>query len=300
MEFKQIEAFVNVVRYKSFTKAADATFFTQPTISTHISTLEKELGTKLLERRSRSVEMTPQGRKFYRYAIEMVNTRAQAMEAIGKDSTKVEGVLEIQTSTIPGIAFLPEVLSGFHEQYPGTQFYVDLSDSQKVIENIVERRGEIGFVGDMANSSNIESMPLFSDNVVLIAPKSYGISKSKISMAEAVKFPFIWRESGSATRRSFEEAAVKLGYDKTAFEVVAKFNDIGQIVRAVEQGLGVSILSEHAVEKFKSDDLVAVDIEGFDRKRTFYMITLENISHSPVAEAFRRYVTWYCDQAGKK
>ena len=53
MDFKQIEAFVNVVRYKSFSKAADATFFTQPTISTHIRNLEKELGVKLLDRKSR-------------------------------------------------------------------------------------------------------------------------------------------------------------------------------------------------------------------------------------------------------
>ena len=67
MDFKQIEAFVNVVRYKSFSKAADATFFTQPTISTHIRNLEKELGVKLLDRKSRVVEMTPQGSKFYKY-----------------------------------------------------------------------------------------------------------------------------------------------------------------------------------------------------------------------------------------
>ena len=75
MDFKQIEAFVNVVRYKSFSKAADATFFTQPTISTHIRNLEKELGVKLLDRKSRIVEMTPQGSKFYKYAVEMINAR---------------------------------------------------------------------------------------------------------------------------------------------------------------------------------------------------------------------------------
>ena len=82
MDFKQIEAFVNVVRFKSFSKAADATFFTQPTISTHIRNLEKELGVKLLDRKSRVVEMTPQGSKFYKYAVEMINARAQAFDAL--------------------------------------------------------------------------------------------------------------------------------------------------------------------------------------------------------------------------
>ena len=79
MDFKQIEAFVNVVRYKSFSKAADATFFTQPTISTHIRNLEKELGVKLLDRKSRIVEMTPHGAKFYKYAVEMINARDPAV-----------------------------------------------------------------------------------------------------------------------------------------------------------------------------------------------------------------------------
>ena len=82
MDFKQIEAFVNVVRYKSFSKAADATFFTQPTISTHIRNLEKELGVKLLDRKSRTVEMTPQGNQFYKYAVEMINARSLAIDAI--------------------------------------------------------------------------------------------------------------------------------------------------------------------------------------------------------------------------
>ena len=90
MDFKQIEAFVNVVRYKSFSKAADATFFTQPTISTHIRNLEKELGVKLLDRKSRVVEMTPQGTKFYKYAVEMINARAQAFDALDNDSDNIK------------------------------------------------------------------------------------------------------------------------------------------------------------------------------------------------------------------
>ena len=113
MDFKQIEAFVNVVRYKSFSKAADATFFTQPTISTHIRNLEKELGVKLLDRKSRAVEMTPQGAKFYKYAVEMINARAQAFEALSDMDENIGGILEIQTSSIPGVTFLPDLLAAF-------------------------------------------------------------------------------------------------------------------------------------------------------------------------------------------
>ena len=147
MDFKQIEAFVNVVRYRSFSKAADATFFTQPTISTHIRNLERELGVKLLERKSRTVEMTPQGSRFYKYAVEMINTRAQAIDSLNSTGGDIGGILEIQTSSVPGVTFLPALLAGFRASHQGVQYYVSMSDTQTVIDSIAERRGEIGFIG---------------------------------------------------------------------------------------------------------------------------------------------------------
>ena len=289
MDFKQIEAFVNVVRYKSFSKAADATIFTQPTISTHISVLEKELGTKLLDRRGRYVELTPQGRQFYKYAVEMVNTRAKAIDEINAESGAIEGILEIQSSSIPAITFVPELLAEFRNMYSKVQFYVDVSDTQSVIGDVIDRRGEIGFVGDKLSGTNLEYFKIFSDSVVLVVPANYQIA-DEISLAEAVNYPFIWRESGSATRKSFEEAAAKHGFDKSAFDVAANFNDLDPIIRSVEQGLGVSILSEYTVSKLGNNKVKMVRIKDFDVRRDFYMITLKGISLSPVAQAFKAFV----------
>lgn len=288
MDFKQIEAFVNVVRYKSFSKAADATFFTQPTISTHIRNLEKELGVKLLDRKSRIVEMTPQGAKFYKYAVEMINARAQAFDELSSSSDSIEGILEIQSSSVPGITFLPELLAGFRRENSGIQYYVSMSDTQTVIDNILERRGEIGFVGEDITLSTIDSALVARDRAVMIAPVSYGLP-DKISMAEAVNYPFIWRETGSATRKSFERAAAVLGYDKEAFELAAMFDDIDPMIRSVEAGLGVAIISEN-MAKTLGANIRIVEIEGFNEIRSFYMISLRNISLSPAAEAFRQYV----------
>ena len=290
MDFKQIEAFVNVVRYKSFSRAADATFFTQPTISTHISILEKELGTKLLDRKGRIVEMTPQGRQFYKYAVEMVNTRAQAIDALDKDSDKVEGVLELQTSSIPGITFLPEILAGFRKEHTKTMFYVDQSDSATVADNICERRGELGFVGEKGNNPNLEYNKLFSDRSVLVVPAGMFTDSEEVGIEEIVGLPFIWRENGSATQKSFEDAVIRKGYDRTSFEVVAMFNDLDAIIRSVESGLVVSILSEQTVAKLSSPGIRAVNINGFNANRDFYMINMKSVARSPVAESFKQYI----------
>ena len=288
MDFKQIEAFVNVVRYKSFSKAADATFFTQPTISSHIQNLENELGVKLLDRKSRSVEMTPQGSEFYKYAIEMINARSAAMDALGAGSDEVSGILEIQTSSIPGITFLPEMLADFRKEHQGVKYYVSLSDTDAVVDNILDRRGEIGFVGDAINSSAIEQTKIANDKIVMIAPKSYGLS-GRISISKASDLPFLWRETGSATRKTFEAVAMSHGLDKTGFEVAGLFNDIDSMIRSVEAGLGVAIISESIAANL-SDRVSILDIEDFESDRAFYIIKLKNASLSPAAEAFYDFV----------
>jgi len=288
MDFKQIEAFVNVVRYKSFSKAADATFFTQPTISTHIRNLEKELGVKLLDRKSRTVEMTPQGSKFYKYAVEMINARALAFEAINDDSECIGGILEIQASSIPGVTFLPDLLAGFRSEHKGIQYYVSVSDTQSVIDNISDRRGEIGFVGEKVTSSSIECTKVAADKSVLIAPVSYDIP-SEIRLTDAVSYPFIWRETGSATRRTFEQAALDSGFGKEDFEVAALVDDMDAIIRSVEAGLGCAIISEKIASSLGGRVRVA-NIKDFNEDRSFYMIRLRSISLSPAAEAFTAYV----------
>ena len=288
MDFKQIEAFVNVVRYKSFSKAADATFFTQPTISTHIRNLEKELGVKLLDRKSRAVEMTPQGSKFYKYAVEMINARAQAFDALNETAETIDGILEIQTSSIPGVTFLPDILSGFRREHEGIQYYVSVSDSQTVVENISDRRGEIGFVGEKIVSSSIECIRVASDKSVLIAPPSYGIGSS-VSLSDVMSYPFIWRETGSATRKTFEASAMDLGFGKDEFEVAALIDDMDAIIRSVESGLGVAIISEKIASTL-GDRVSVSEITDFTQDRYFYMIHLKSISLSPAAEAFTAYV----------
>ena len=288
MDVKQIEAFVNVVRYKSFSKAADATFFTQPTISTHIRNLEKELGVKLLDRKSRIVEMTPQGSKFYKYAVEMINARAQAFDALNDSTENIGGILEIQTSSIPAVTFLPDLLSGFRNTHPRIQYYVSVSDTQTVIDNITERRGEVGFIGEKINSSTVECTKVAVDKSVLIAPVDYNIPSS-IKLADAIQYPFIWRETGSATRRTFEQTALRSGFEKEEFEVAALVDDMDTMIRSVEAGLGVAIISEKVAASIGGRVKVA-EIEDFKEDRVFYMINLKSTSYSPAAEAFSSYV----------
>ena len=122
MDFKQLEAFVYVVKLKSFSKAAQRIYLTQPTISAHINSLEKELDTKLIERGTKYVYPTKPGSILYQYAIKMLNLRDDACCSVKNYNKELKGTLSICASTVPSQYILPKVVSAFREEYPHVTF----------------------------------------------------------------------------------------------------------------------------------------------------------------------------------
>ena len=124
MEFNQIETFLSVVKHKSFSKAAKELFLTQPTVSNNIQNLEKELDTTLLDRKSKTITLTDSGKSFYKYAVELINTRDKAKYDLIRKSSKIEGEMEISASSIPEQYVLPYIIKDFTEKYPKVTFAV--------------------------------------------------------------------------------------------------------------------------------------------------------------------------------
>ena len=295
MEFKQIEAFVNVVKYKNFSKAADASFLTQPTISAHVSALERELGVPLLERLGKESRPTKEGRAFYKYALDMINTREKAMQSIQRGEQELEGVLEILTSSTPGQYMVPELISVFSEQHPKVRFYVEQSDSAEVLENLCEQKTEIGFVGCYKDNGLLYER-MTSMQSVLITPKTEEYKKrwEKRHTADISQLKgeaFIWREEGSATRGAFEERYFEHFEERPL--VIATMNSIEAIKRTVSWNLGVAILPEVSVDRAEDEGILCFDLkdEAFDRE--FYLVSKRNAVLSPVASAFRKFVLGY-------
>ncbi len=295
MEFKQLEAFVNVIRYKSFSRAAEATYLTQPTISTHISSLEKELGVKLIDRRGKESRPTKHGRAFYNYAVNIINTRERAMIAMKDFDADISGVIEIKTSSIPGQFIVPELVSGFHRKYPHVIFNVEQSDSDKVWSDILDNLGDIGFTGSFEDNS-LKCELIFRDKLVLITPANSKFEKLKregsaISYRDIIQEDFIWREEGSATRKTFEKWF--RSKDGRELNTVAVVNSVEGIKACVSQGLGVSVMALSAVKTEmdnSSGGILVFEFSDVDLEREFYMVYNKNTTLSPAASKFRDYV----------
>ena len=306
MDFKQIEAFVNVIKYRSFSKAADVLFLTQPTISAHINSLERELGVALIDRSNREALPTKQGRLLFNYGLDMLNLRERALYDLKESISDMDFVFELQTSSVPGEYLLPPLLSSFRKEYPLTRFFLEQSDSASVILSLIEGRSELGFTGNKGDSS-LEYLPLIKDHMVLITPKTdkflaiAGLSQNKgplgypyIKVKDFIEEAFIYREQGSGTMKELEEGLHGLGYSGKKLNAVMKINSMQAIKQAVACNMGVSIISRIAVEDGASKgDFIAFEIEELSFNRYFYLVHRKKGTLSPAAETFKRFTLGY-------
>lgn len=291
MDFKQIEAFVNVIKYKSFSKAADALFLTQPTISAHINSLEKELNVLLFNRKVKQVELTREGKKLYKYATDMINTREQAINSLRSYGNSMEGVLEIQASSIPGEYILPDLICEFSVKYPKVRYFLEQSYSKQVVDNLLRGKGEVGFVGNKRDKS-LEYTFLAADKTVIITPRTekFCALREDVDFETFINEPFVQREPGSATLNAFESELHKMS-PSSRIKVIAKMDSMEAIKQAVAAGLGISAISEIAAEEKECQEKFCVfKPNNLHIRREFYMVCNNKISMSPIAAAFKDFV----------
>ncbi|MDE8733680.1 selenium metabolism-associated LysR family transcriptional regulator [Eubacteriales bacterium DFI.9.88] len=293
MDFKQIEAFVNVIKYKGFSKAAEATFLTQPTISAHVNALEKELQLQLIDRTKKEALPTAEGKLFYNYALTMLNTREQAIYSLQNFSLNINGTIGIQSSSIPGEYIVPGLIADFKKEYGKAKFYLEQSDSSLVADNIKAHKGEIGFTGHKENDGLTYKL-LMKDKAVLITPQVPHFKEregERLQLKDFIGEPFLLRERGSATRETFEKELDAKGIPHTSMNVAASMNSMEAIKQAVRGGMGVSIISEVAADRQRADrGYLVFDLEDYDEEREFYLVYNDKITMSPTAETFKFFV----------
>ncbi len=172
MNLKQLEAFVEVAEGGSFSKAAKNLYLTQPTISAHISALEKELEVRLFVRNTKEVSLSAEGQTLYRYASQMVDLEKRIEEEFGERRKMGRQCITIAASTIPSQYLLPKILARFNEKYPGEQLRIREMDSAQVVEQVSEHKADIGFTGTVLEKKHCRYIPFYRDEMVIIAPNS--------------------------------------------------------------------------------------------------------------------------------
>ncbi|HPL54349.1 MAG TPA: selenium metabolism-associated LysR family transcriptional regulator [Bacillota bacterium] len=294
MEFNQIESFISVVKHRSFSYAAKELYLTQPTISNNIQNLERELNTTLLDRTSKTITLTDSGKIFYKYAVELINTRDKAKFTISEHSNKIEGEIEINASSIPEQYVLPYIIKDFSSKYPQVSFSVTHKNSKNVVDDILEGKHNYGIVGAKYNSEALEYVDFYGDELVLAVPDNdrYPWSADEyLDIDILFSERFIFRKRGSGTRKLIEESLSDKSIQLDDLNIISYIDSNEMIKKMIELDLGVSFISKIAVRNEIELKLIKpLRIKDLNLKRSFYFVYSKNRTLSPVAEAFKDFL----------
>jgi DNA-binding transcriptional LysR family regulator len=292
VDLRQLEIFARVAELGSFSRAAEALFLTQPTVSEHVRTLEDELGVRLLDRLGRGAAPTRAGRLLLSYAQRLLALSREARQAMDGFLGRMIGELLVGASTIPGEYILPAVIGRFKEKYPDISTTLLIGDSQAVVEWVAEGRAELGVVGARPAHRGVEYRELMSDDMIVVVPAAHPWhGRAHVTLEELRTEPLIMRERGSGTRAALERALAEAQMDLGHFRIVGEMGSTQAIKQAVKAGVGVSVMSRRAVdEECRSGALSCLGVRDLKVTRSFYLALHKDRSRSPLAEAFRAFV----------
>ena len=292
MNLKQLEAFVQVSESGSFSKAAKELFLTQPTISAHISSLEKELNVLLFIRNTKEVSLSDDGKDLYRYAKQITDLEKAIEERFYMDSDDGKHFITIAASTIPAQYLLPKVLMCYRERYPKEQIKIMETDSSEVVTQVVDHMVDVGFTGTVLEKKHCKYIPFYKDELAVITPDTpeYRILKEQNrDDIDWIKMkPLILREEGSGTRKEAEKQLKNAGISMEDLDIVASIANQETIKKSVKQGMGITVLSRLAAED--EDGLLIFPIPGADEGRDINLVYNKNYQMTRSADRFIRIV----------
>ena len=292
MNLKQLEAFVQVSESGSFSKAAKELFLTQPTISAHISSLEKELNVRLFIRNTKEVSLSDDGKDLYRYAKQITDLEKAIEERFYMDSDDGKHFITIAASTIPAQYLLPKVLMCYRERYPKEQIKIMETDSSEVVTQVVDNMVDVGFTGTVLEKKHCKYIPFYKDELAVITPDTPEYRILKEQNCDDIDWikrkPLILREEGSGTRKEAEKQLKNAGISMEDLDIVASIANQETIKKSVKQGMGITVLSRLAAED--EDGLLIFPIPGADEGRDINLVYNKNYQMTRSADRFIRIV----------
>jgi len=293
IEFRHLETFCRVADLKSFSKAADDLFVTQPTVSGHILSLEQSLSLRLFDRTSREVRLTKSGEAFHEYASKILSLRKDLMNALSEFSRGIRGELSLGTSTIPGEYLLPRLIGDFKKKHPSFVISLKIADTKEVIQYVLQDQVEFGIIGAKLNHPSLHYEAYEEDEIIVVAPADHPLTRKKrVSLDDLLMEPWIIREEGSGTQIAVEKALRRKGKSLKQFNVVMEMGSTSSVKEGVKAKLGLAFISGRATEgEVLQGSFSRIDVEGFEPiSRQIYIVSHRRRTLSPMATEFLRFL----------
>jgi len=299
ISLRQLEVFALVAENRSFSKAAEELFLSQSTVSSHVAQLETLLGASLLRRENKKqVEPTEAGWRVYREAKEILNLCRSLEDTF--QPAQDDPPIAIAASTVPSRHLLPRMLSAYVQEHPASRFSILKGDSAYALEKLRTGEATLAFVGTKIRDNRFCYTAISRDRIVLIAPNTPEfLEKQRKNMLgkDLLHHPMILREAGSGTRKEADKYLEKIGVKAGDLSVVAYMNDLEMVKQSVQNGLGITIISERVAEEdVKAGKILQFNLDESAFYRNIYLVYGKNRRLSAGERAFVSFAQRYGKQ----
>jgi LysR family transcriptional regulator, low CO2-responsive transcriptional regulator len=289
LTLQQLRTFRAVADHMSFSAAAIHLGISQPSVSYQVKELETVLGLPLLDRLGKRVRLTEAGEILYGYARRTLNLLDEAAVTFEQMRGLQRGRLRVGATTTVGIYVIPLALGAFKKSHPGLHVSLDISGRNTMQDRVLRGTVDVAILSPPVNDADLVAEPFMNDELVMVVPAGHPLGhREGLTLRDFGDEPFLMREAGSGTRLAVEDAARKAGVTlQTAMELGSN----GAIKHAVEAGLGVAVLSRHAIElERREGGLVVVDMAGFPILRAWSIVHARRQRLPAAVEEFIRFL----------
>ena len=286
LDYHKLKIFKTVADTRSFSKAAELLFLSQPTVTLQIKKIENYLGITLFKREKKGVVLTEEGKLLYQYASKILDDYSLLEEGLSNLRENLQKNLRIGASTTIGDFLLPDILPDFIKNKGDIKVNLFVGNSKEIEEGILSKTFYIGLIEDEVHSNKYEKFEFFSDEIILIASKNTNIP-DVIEPEDLKKYRFVFREQGSGTRNIIEKKLEKKG---VRIKADIEISSSKAIARFVANSDYLSFVSRLVVKNLLGIHLKEVKIKGIKFTRKFYCITQKNIRLPKLDREFINYL----------
>jgi len=289
MDLDQLHTFLEIVRLKSFSKAAQTCYRTQPAISAQIRQLEQELNTSLFERLGTRIQLTAAGKILAEYAEQILDLRRRAQNSINELERIPRGELVIAANEATCIYVLPMVFSEYKKRFPQVQLLVDRSYGGHVVEAVMDNLADFGFTQLPVQEKKLAVLHIHTDEIKLIVPGSHPLARAGAVRTEDVApYPLLLPKSGSTRAKLNQwlepvEDRIQISMELDSTEMIKHF---------VLAGLGLSFMAaSHCQELVNSGALAIVSLAPEPLERRLGLVYRKDKAFSKAGLGFIEVVT---------